>query len=416
MDGREYPDSVGIASYGSLVYNLDGLAESFCALVGIGEDASGADDVRLDVIVDRNLRQSIRFRPGDKPRRISVPLAGAWQMELSVQFGSNYRTQPLVFADAAFRVKDRAAFLETLARWRNRIEAERDAPPPPVPALPEWKQVKIEKCRWNGFENAFRIGNGILEFEIVPEFGGRIVGFRRAGGENILKQPWTPLPADLRRGRNYYRQHTRFSRSEPAWYYLPGEDLHLFGPYELRFGEEGEVVMTSRPSFFLFLQVEYRIRLRLESRELELTTSYRNLGPFRRPCGIWSVVVLPTGMIAQLDAPSADGDRFDPAESAGCWNPSGKTAVLVPEDSLFARFPSVERKNRSRIMRLRARLKTGECFLLDSPASVGDRDAEFPSQLYLRPEFTELEVHSPIIDLPPGGAVSLRESWRLEEP
>ncbi len=408
LAGNEYPDSVGIASYGSLVYNLDGFAESFRAIAGPGDDAAGTDGIRLDVIVDRKLRESIPFGAGDKPARLFIDLTGARQLELSVQFGPRCKTQPLVFADASFQVKEKAAFLEALARWQHRIEMERETAPPSPPPLPDWKLIRVERFRWHGFANACRIGNGVLEVEVVPEFGGRIVGFRRAGGENILKQPAHPLPADLRRGRSYYRQHTRFSRSEPAWYFLPGEDLHLFGPYRLRFGGEGEIVMTSRPSWYLFLEVEYRIRLRPGADRLEVTTVYRNLGDFNRPCGIWTAAVLPTEKVAEIEVAASGNDWFDPAESVSCWEQAGETARLKFPVSGFR---SVERKSRSNSGRLRARLNSGEHFTLSSTGNRG----EYPTHIYGTAEFVELELHSAVVDLPPGGTVSLQELWQLED-
>lgn len=413
VNGREYPDAVGLGSYGSLVYNLDGLADSFRASVGIEDSAADAAGARLDLIVDRKLRESIFLSRGEPPKQIALPLSGARQLELSIQYGPGSGAQPVVFADAAFLAADRAGFLERLSRWNRRIETGRDARPSPSPPLPGWKRVRIEKFRWQTFRDAYRIGNGILEFEIVPAFGGRIVGFRRANGVNILEQPRHPLPVDLRRGRNCYRQHTRFSRSEPQLYYLPGEELHLFGPYELRFGaEEGELVMLSRPSWFLFLQVEYRIRLRPGSRFLEIVTTLHNLGGFTRPCGIWSVAVLPTGTIAELEMPASSGDDNEPSQSGRCWRTADGSAVLKTGDIPFRRFGSVERKSRSRDRCIRARLNSGELFLIRGDA--GEPAAEFPSHVYVTEIFTELELHSAIADLSPGGSVSMREFWELE--
>ena len=190
--GREAADAVCIDSYGSLVYDLGGMADSFSAEAGIDEEAY-RDEVRLDIIVDRKLKESIRFTREAPRRRISVPLAGARQLELSVQYGPNYKEQTLCFADAYFRVRDRAAFLEHLARCRNRADMARELPPGPLPPLPAWKEIKVEPFVWRE-RPALRIGNGVLEYEIVPSFGGRLVGFRRAGGKNMLEQPRQPLP------------------------------------------------------------------------------------------------------------------------------------------------------------------------------------------------------------------------------
>ena len=145
--GREAADAVCIDSYGSLVYDLGGMADSFSAEAGIDEEAY-RDEVRLDIIVDRKLKESIRFTREAPRRRISVPLAGARQLELSVQYGPNYKEQTLCFADAYFRVRDRAAFLEHLARCRNRADMARELPPGPLPPLPAWKEIKVEPFVW----------------------------------------------------------------------------------------------------------------------------------------------------------------------------------------------------------------------------------------------------------------------------
>lgn len=407
--GREAADAVCIDSYGSLVYDLGGMADSFSAEAGIDGEAC-RDEVRLDIIVDRKLKESIRFTREAPRRRISVPLAGARQLELSVQYGPDYRAQTLCFADAYFRVRDRAAFLEHLVRCRNRADMARELPPGPLPPLPAWKEVKVEPFVWRE-RPALRIGNGVLEYEIVPSFGGRLVGFRRAGGENVLEQPRHPLPADLRRGRSYYRQHTRFARSEPAWYFLPGEDLHLFGPYELRFGEEGECILTSRPSLFLLLRTEYRFRLRPGGDRLEVTTILHNLGDFSRPCGIWSVAVLPTESIDKLELPGSTRNSDAPAEAAQYWINDGNSAFLRVADIPFDRLESVERKSPGPRQTIRAHLVSGDVLAVE--ATPEEHGAEFPNHVYAARQFTELEHHSAIAELPSGGRITLRELWTL---
>ncbi|MBS1453975.1 MAG: hypothetical protein HP002_11400 [Lentisphaeria bacterium] len=407
--GREAADAVCIDSYGSLVYDLGGMADSFSAEAGIDGEAC-RDEVRLDIIVDRKLKESIRFTREAPRRRISVPLTGARQLELSVQYGPDYRAQTLCFADAYFRVRDRAAFLEHLVRCRNRADMARELPPGPLPPLPAWKEVKVEPFVWRE-RPALRIGNGVLEYEIVPSFGGRLVGFRRAGGENVLEQPRHPLPADLRRGRSYYRQHTRFARSEPAWYFLPGEDLHLFGPYELRFGEEGECILTSRPSLFLLLRTEYRFRLRPGGDRLEVTTILHNLGDFSRPCGIWSVAVLPTESIDKLELPGSTRNSDAPAEAAQYWINDGNSAFLRVADIPFDRLESVERKSPGPRQTIRAHLVSGDVLAVE--ATPEEHGAEFPNHVYAARQFTELEHHSAIAELPSGGRITLRELWTL---
>lgn len=410
--GREVADAVCVDSYGSLVYDLGGMADSFSAEAGIDEEAY-RDEVRLDIIVDRKLKESIRFTREAPRRRISVPLAGARQLELSVQYGPDYRAQTLCFADAYFRVRDRAAFQEHLVRCRNRADMVRELPPGPLPPLPAWKEVKVEPFVWRE-RPALRIGNGVLEYEIVPSFGGRLVGFRRAGGENVLEQPRHPLPADLRRGRSYYRQHTRFARSEPAWYFLPGEDLHLFGPYELRFGKEGECILTSRPSLYLMLETEYRFRLRPGADRLEVTTTFRNLGKFSRPCGIWSVAVLPTESIATLELPASRVVVDAPAETARLWRDRGEFSLLDVAKIPSGLSQSVERRSSNPLQYIRARLITGEIFSIEVPPA--SRRAKFPSHVYSTDPFTELEFHSETKELKENEEISMQEIWTLRMP
>ena len=410
--GETYSDVVGIDSPGSLVYDLGGLAEAFTAEAAINPETC-RDEIRLDIIVDRNLKQSLHFTRETPVRRISVPLTGSQQLELSVQFGSEYRSRTLFFTDARFLVRDRAAFLEHLSRCRDRAEMARDLPPEPLPSLPTWKAVRIEPFVWRDHP-AFRIENGVLEYEIVPSFGGRLVGFRRVGGKNILEQPRQPLPEDLRRGRSYYRQHTRFARSEPAWYFLPGEDLHLFGPYELRFGEEGECILTSRPSLYLMLETEYRFRLRPGADRLEVTTTFRNLGKFSRPCGIWSVAVLPTESIATLELPASRVVVDAPAETARLWRDRGEFSLLDIAKIPSGLSQSVERRSSNPRQYIRARLITGEIFSIEVPPA--SRRAKFPSHVYSTDPFTELEFHSETKELKENEEISMQEIWTLRMP
>lgn len=408
--GGAVEDAVCLDSYGSLVYDLGGMAESFSAEVGIDLEHR-KDDARLDLIVDRKLWKSVKLTRESPRQRICVPLVGARQLELSVQYGPDFQHQTVWFSGAFFQVRDGEAFLEHLARSRNFADMQRELPPDPLPELPNWKEIRVEPFVWRG-RPAFRIGNGVLEYEIAPSFGGRLVGFRRFAGKNILEQPRQPLPVDLRRGRSYYRQHTRFSRSEPAWYFLPGEDLHLFGAYDLRFGEEGECVLTSRPSLFLLLQTEYRIRLKPNEDHLEVTTTLRNLGAFPRPCGIWSVAVLPTESIETLELPLSAGKSDLPAETRQYWKCAGSSFLLRIADIPFDAQRSVERRSSGGNHRIRAHLVSGEVFSCDAVPEAAN--AEFPNHVYVERLFTEIEHHSAIAELPPGGTVSLRELWSLQ--
>lgn len=412
LDGQVVTDAVAIDSYGSLVYNLDGMAESFSADVGPG--AVCRDEVRLDIIVDRKRCAVFQFGPETPRRRITIPLSGVQQLELSIQYGPGYKAQTLVFSNAEFCVRNKSAFLEHMARQRALCDQERDLPPENLPDVPEWRSVTVTPFLWNGSHPAFRIGNGFLEYEVAPSFGGRLVGFRRAGGGNILEQPRHPLPADLRRGRSYYRQHTRFARSEPAWYFLPGEDLHLFGPYELRFGKEGECIMTSRPSRFLQFRVEYRFRLAPGSRELEVMTVFHNLGSYVRPCGIWSVAVLPTDSIDRILLPESSRNLDSPADAARLWLREGKLCSLSVAGIPFEKQESVERRSWSNDQYICVKLKSGEHFSMRNPD--GNRKRMLQNHIYAARLFTELEFHSGEIDLKAGECIAFREVWCLLAP
>lgn len=108
------------------------------------------------------------------------------QLELRGEYGRGFRLQRVAWGNPVFRTRTADALRSALERNRKKHEKIL-AFVPQYPDAPEWKTCRIRKVAWNGFANAYRIEGKEFEALLVPEYGGRILEFRRKDGENLLK-------------------------------------------------------------------------------------------------------------------------------------------------------------------------------------------------------------------------------------
>ncbi|MCE5277283.1 MAG: NPCBM/NEW2 domain-containing protein [Planctomycetaceae bacterium] len=90
MNKKTYASGLGLHSFTSLSYNLDGRYRRLAALVGIDDAAAAAADATLVVLGDdKPLGQPLRLRSAQPPQVLRVDLAGVKRLTIRVEFGQD---------------------------------------------------------------------------------------------------------------------------------------------------------------------------------------------------------------------------------------------------------------------------------------------------------------------------------------
>ncbi|OGV32712.1 MAG: hypothetical protein A2020_15130 [Lentisphaerae bacterium GWF2_45_14] len=411
----------------TIVYNLSQKALRFTAMVGIDDEAHKKDpknitesSVNVVILVDRKevFRQKVEL--GKKAVPVDIDLKGKYQLEIRGEYDTGFHKQRIVFADPKLEVKSKDSFMKSAQEWKDKVEsATRFAPE--YPAAPDWKNIKISTCKFAGSEKAYRINNGKIELVILPEFGGRLVSLNLRGQKNIIYETARSASG---KGKIDHNEDGHFCRPQPSNYFTSDYDpVLLTGRYSIEFPEEGKVVLTSAPSWNLFLRYQYAFKVETDKPEVELTTVHRCIAPFVNKAGIWSITRLDSRTLEAIRIPTEAADapkkyRFSPEKYANLikrvdgWDSlefaPGFIESLGQRDSIqWEQFSS---KNEEEAV-------TNQCTFRKS-FDVSRKDwarmeGFFPAHFYVSKKFLEVEAHGPIVNLNFKEEISLREKWTL---
>jgi hypothetical protein len=93
IGGRTYQRGVSVHSRSVLTYDLEGRYSTFEALVGFDDSSRGLGRVDCRVFADdKEIYANPDLRAGDPPVNLSLPIAGAQQLRLQVDYGRNQDT------------------------------------------------------------------------------------------------------------------------------------------------------------------------------------------------------------------------------------------------------------------------------------------------------------------------------------
>ena len=404
----------------SIVYLLDRTADSFSAMIGIDDERYPVDletgaDVRFVIMVDRKVIFQRYMRLGENPLPVHVDLRGKTQLELRGEYGKEgFPLQRVAWGNPVIRTSSPEKLRSVLEDNRKKHISNLKRVPI-YPSAPDWKQIRIAKVEWNGFQNAYHIENGDIAFLIVPECGGRIMEFGPIGKDSLLKSS-LPLPANrIIRGRSGDSAGGHFMRVQPPTGFHPNDPLVQHGPFHIEFPMEGEIRMTSSESALFQLVYEYRIRVRPESDELEITNILINKAPYNRLLGIWSITRLESSVLKRIHLSSDNGVRKVSGESDFVKISETRNGIdlqvdiqpRMPQKSFEVRFWPIKTE-------LAVESKKGDHLWIRYEGADHTLEGESPIHLYFCNKFSEMESHGPTQLLKPGERISLIEKWRAE--
>ncbi len=430
--GQSY--SRGIAGHTgfSAVWNLGGKAEAFSCELGIEDedhpkDSSSADlnsDVNFVLLGDRKELLKLKVRLGEKAVPVTVSLKNIEQFELRGEYGKGFLRQRPVFLNPLIKT---GSSLEELSeynlKWRKKFEDELSFTAS-YPNAPAWKNIKVTKENYCGFQNAYKFDTGVSELIITPEFGGMILSYSLKGQKNIISSNGNnPVARPLERGKTG-DCGGHFNRTQPRNYFVPAEPVLINGNYGIEFPAEGEIKLSSAPGSYLFIRQYYLIKLKADSADLEIVNTQQNTAPFSQDCGIWSITRLDTSIIKAFKM-SLHNSSLSSKDFIKPDNLRSRLISLNGYDELSISQDFLNSLDRHGVEWQRWPLKGeitvkmqdsvfSKSFEIFESESAGYREYP-PAHIYLDKRFTEIEAHGPIRMLAPGESVSLKENWSLRE-
>jgi hypothetical protein len=288
--------------------------------------------------------------------------------------------------------------------------------------------LRIERCAWAGWPEAFRLSNGAAELVVVPAVS-RILHYGPAGGPNLLwlNSSVAGRPPGAEQWTNYggsktwiWPEHEWTTRRGSAW--PPPTDLPdtIASTAEIR--GDGCLRLTSSliPGFGLTLVRE--VRLAETGTQVAIRSELRKDGAASFPIAAWTVTQVPAD--GALFARLAKGSRL--AEGFKAY--FGSFAAVTREAGCVL---AIERRSDAYAkIGMDADLlawQRGEWLFVERPAgaetpttdfALGDR-AQIYSHFDADPalpagvSYVELELTSPMSAPSLGESVTLETSWEL---
>ncbi len=244
-----------------------------------------------------------------------------------------------------------------------------------------------------------------LRVDYLMQAGPRIVGLYLAGSEENLvgESPSVELPTEHGLHQLFGGHRIWAAPEVPGWSYVPDSDGAVVA-------QQGNgVTMTWEPQGPGFA-VELQLRLAENKASLDLVQTLTNRHESYQRLAPWGITILAHGGVAYLPkAPGASEVRWpytladDPrikaqpalVEIAGESGPMAKIGAFSPAGVCAYMRDGV-------LLLKRFEVQTGEH--PDNGCNV---------EVYCDGNYLELETLGPLSDVPPGGSVSLRESWEL---
>jgi hypothetical protein len=279
---------------------------------------------------------------------------------------------------------------------------------------------------WSGY----RVAAGGLSLGLVPDVGGRIMSLA-FGGEELLyaHEPEFGKIYDFSRVADLKMFKKEFGfrilGGDKTWVAPEYEWIERIPPLELDAGsydwrETGdEIIMTSPVCRETGLQVTRRIRLGLES-EIHLQEDLYNATTLPVTKGIWNVTQIKKPFDVLVPAGLSDVRSYhyedDTLPSPGIAPRKEGEWVRIPcLGKVCYKFGAMLCEGQAVVIKdtPRGRVRWSRSFAIDPsvPYAHSSMVEVFNSALF---DYGECEIHSPLYQIPPGGRVSFKQSWKLE--
>jgi hypothetical protein len=275
--------------------------------------------------------------------------------------------------------------------------------------------IRVERL---GLPNCYALTDGVAEVVVTTDVGPRVLGYRLAGGENILGECAGELVKTEWGVWRPYGGHRLWSAPEatPRSYAPDNEPV--------AFVREGERAIRLTPPAEERTGLQKQLTVALDGEGgVTLTHRITNLGAWRVELAAWALTVMRGGGTAIIpqEPYGPHPEHLLPARPLVVWPYTdmsdarfrfGRKMILVRSDASAAEPQKIGVGNK---LGWAAYLLGATLFVKRFGHEAGARypDAGCNNEVFTAGSFIELESLSPLVALEPGEAINHVERWRL---
>ncbi|NLN69592.1 MAG: hypothetical protein GX142_02225 [Chloroflexi bacterium] len=276
----------------------------------------------------------------------------------------------------------------------------------------------LEKVRYGGWENCYRLYNSTTELIITGDVGPRIIRFGYIDEMNVLHE----YPDQM--GKTFGDQWLNFGghrlwhapEAQPRTYYPDREPVLI---QEI----EHSLVATQKPETSTGIQKQIEITLAPNKPEVYLTHRLINHNLWAIETAPWTISVMAPGGLAILPLPprGSHPEFLVPTCTLSLWpytDLSDQRFTLGAKYILIKQDPGIKKPQKLGLftsMGWGAYINQGYLFVKQVPLLL---DGIYPDmgtnfEVFTNDEMLELEALGPLETIPPKGQVELQERWTL---
>ncbi len=288
----------------------------------------------------------------------------------------------------------------------------------------EKKKPTMQTVEYHGWKNNLKLSNGDVELLITLDVGPRILSYKLAGGENVLKE----YPDQLgKAGESGW-----MIRGGHRLWVSPEDTQRTYAPDNFPVKHEtlpdGTVRLLPEPDAF---GIRKQIDVKLDPRGSGVTLTHRLTNVGQKPTDLapWALTVMAPGGVEIIPLPpkaahpegtsNATADDFGPNMEIILW-----PYFDFADDrwTFGAKYITLRHKDRGPTkLGLAHRegwvgyLNGGTLFVkrmpFDRTRTYPDRGASY--ETFSNPDMVEMESLGPLVNLKPGESTELVETWSL---
>lgn len=275
----------------------------------------------------------------------------------------------------------------------------------------------IQDTIFNGYE-CLVIHNDAISVWIAKQFGPRILGIAREGGENIFAE----LPnarLELPNGKYYSLRGGHrlwYAPEEPSRTYLPDDEpVHIIKL-------ENEIQVTQPVEKETGIQKTILVKLPDHSARVIVDHQLTNRGDQTQELAPWVITMLKPGGYAILPQTSQPADKYGllPNRSIALWPYTDIQSQHIQPGNRFILIHANMQEGALKVGFSNRRgwlgyYNNGILFvkLANYDPELDYYDYQSSSECWCNPDVIEIETLGPRIQLQPGQTIMHREEWRL---
>ncbi|HEU5115043.1 MAG TPA: hypothetical protein VFT74_00050 [Isosphaeraceae bacterium] len=299
------------------------------------------------------------------------------------------------------------------------------AVPALCPAADNEKKPTMQTVDYHGWKNTLKLSNGDVELLITLDVGPRILSYKLAGGNNVLKEYPEQLGKAGESGWMIRGGHRLWVSPEDTQRTYTPDNL----PVKHEVLSDGTVRLLPEPDAF-GIQKQIDVKLAPQGSGVTLTHRLTNVGQKPTELAPWALTVMAPGGVEIIPFPphAPHPGSASNAKSADDFGPNMELVLWPYFDfsddrwTFGSKYITLRHKDRGPTkLGLAHRegwvayLNGGNLFVKQIPFEKSkvypDRGASY--ETFSNPDMVEMESLGPLVNLKPGESTELVERWSL---